>query len=192
MKQSPTTTVLVDEAYFEYGTMPGYETMIPLAVAEPARGRRPHLLEVLRHGRHPHRLRDRPQGHDREDGATGTAIGNISVHGAPGRQGGARVPDAWVRTSRSATPRLAASPRSGSRIAATRRPTRSPTSCSSTSSGRPASFREACLKEGVLVGRDFPPYEKTHVRISVGTMEEMQKAVQVFEHALAQPAKAAA
>jgi histidinol-phosphate/aromatic aminotransferase/cobyric acid decarboxylase-like protein len=44
----------------------------------------------------------------------------------------------------------------------------------------------------VLVGRDFPPYEKTHARISVGTMEEMQKAVQVFERALAQPAKAAA
>ena len=47
---------------------------------------------------------------------------------------------------------------------------------------RPArEFREACLKQGVLVGRDFPPYEKTHCRISVGTMEEMQKAVQVFE-----------
>ena len=43
----------------------------------------------------------------------------------------------------------------------------------------------------MLVGRDFPPYEKTHVRISVGTMAEMQKAVQVFEQVLAQPAKAA-
>jgi histidinol-phosphate/aromatic aminotransferase/cobyric acid decarboxylase-like protein len=29
------------------------------------------------------------------------------------------------------------------------------------------------------------------VRISIGTMEEMQKAVQVFEQALAQPARAA-
>ncbi len=58
---------------------------------------------------------------------------------------------------------------------------------------RPArEFREACLKQGVLVARDFPPYEKTHCRISVGTMEEMQKAVKVFEQVLAQPAKAAA
>ena len=57
---------------------------------------------------------------------------------------------------------------------------------------RPArEFREACAKQGVLVGRDFPPYEKTHCRISIGTMEEMQKAVKVFEAALAQPAKAA-
>ena len=27
-----------------------------------------------------------------------------------------------------------------------------------------------------MVGRDFPPFEKTHARISLGTMEEMQKA----------------
>ena len=59
--------------------------------------------------------------------------------------------------------------------------------------GRPASqFREGCAQHGVIVGRDFPPYEKSHVRISVGTMAEMQKAVQVFEHALSQPVKSAA
>ena len=34
-KSSPNTTILVDEAYFEYATMPGYETMIPLAVTNP-------------------------------------------------------------------------------------------------------------------------------------------------------------
>jgi histidinol-phosphate aminotransferase len=57
---------------------------------------------------------------------------------------------------------------------------------------RPASaFRDACASEGIIVGRDFPPYEKTHCRISVGSMAEMQKAVQVFERALATPAKAA-
>jgi len=45
-------------------------------------------------------------------------------------------------------------------------------------------FRDACAKEGVLVGRDFPPFEQTHCRISIGTMEEMQKAVEVFRRAL--------
>jgi histidinol-phosphate aminotransferase len=50
---------------------------------------------------------------------------------------------------------------------------------------RPAKpFRDACAQEGVLVGRDFPPYEKTHCRISIGTMEEMQRAVQVFRKVL--------
>ena len=35
-----------------------------------------------------------------------------------------------------------------------------------------------------MVGRDFPPFEKTHVRISIGTMDEMQKAVAVFRSVL--------
>ena len=47
--------------------------------------------------------------------------------------------------------------------------------------GRPVKeFRDACAKQGVIVGRDFPPFEKTHARISIGTMEEMQRAVGVF------------
>ena len=51
--------------------------------------------------------------------------------------------------------------------------------------GRPASeFREACRKLGVAVGRDFPPLEKTHSRISLGTMAEMRKAVEVFQKVL--------
>jgi histidinol-phosphate/aromatic aminotransferase/cobyric acid decarboxylase-like protein len=35
-----------------------------------------------------------------------------------------------------------------------------------------------------MVGRDFPPFEKTHARISVGTMDEMQKATDVFRNVL--------
>jgi histidinol-phosphate/aromatic aminotransferase/cobyric acid decarboxylase-like protein len=36
----------------------------------------------------------------------------------------------------------------------------------------------------VIVGRDFPPYEKTHVRISLGTRPEMDRAVAVFRKVL--------
>ena len=51
--------------------------------------------------------------------------------------------------------------------------------------GRPAKeFRDACAKQGVVVGRDFPPFEKTHVRISIGTMDEMQQATAVFRSVL--------
>jgi len=35
-----------------------------------------------------------------------------------------------------------------------------------------------------MVGRDFPPFEKTHCRISIGTMDEMKKAVTVFRTVL--------
>ena len=51
--------------------------------------------------------------------------------------------------------------------------------------GRPAKeFREACAEHGVVVGRDFPPYEKTHARISIGTLAEMQRATAVFAEVL--------
>jgi len=48
-----------------------------------------------------------------------------------------------------------------------------------------AAFRDACREAGVLVGRDFPPYEKTHCRISIGTQQEMERAVGVFKKVLA-------
>lgn len=47
-----------------------------------------------------------------------------------------------------------------------------------------ATFRDACAAQGVHVGRDFPPFEKTHCRISIGTMAEMQRAVDVFRKVL--------
>ena len=41
-------------------------------------------------------------------------------------------------------------------------------------------FRDGCAKQGVIVGRDFPPFESSHARISIGTMDEMKRAVDVF------------
>lgn len=45
-------------------------------------------------------------------------------------------------------------------------------------------FREGCEKQGILVGRDFPPFDKTHCRISIGTMDEMKRALGVFRSVL--------
>jgi histidinol-phosphate aminotransferase len=59
--------------------------------------------------------------------------------------------------------------------------------------GTPAkAFREACRAKGVMVARDFPPFEKTHARITLGTMEEMTKAVQVFGEVLGKKTTTAA
>ena len=41
-------------------------------------------------------------------------------------------------------------------------------------------FKAECIKKGVAVGRPFPPLT-TYVRVSMGTMAEMQKAVDVFQ-----------
>jgi histidinol-phosphate/aromatic aminotransferase/cobyric acid decarboxylase-like protein len=45
-------------------------------------------------------------------------------------------------------------------------------------------FRDACAALKVQVGRDFPPFENTHSRITLGTMEEMRQAVAVFKKVL--------
>ena len=59
--------------------------------------------------------------------------------------------------------------------------------------GRPAAaFRDACAKRSVFVARDFPPMEKTHARITIGTMDEMRKAVEVFREVLSARANTAA
>lgn len=44
-------------------------------------------------------------------------------------------------------------------------------------------FHQACADRGVLIGRPFPPL-MTHARISIGTMEEMTAAVEVFKAVL--------
>jgi histidinol-phosphate aminotransferase len=44
-------------------------------------------------------------------------------------------------------------------------------------------FKDACAKQGVLVGRAFPPL-LTHTRISIGTMDEMKRATDVFRQVL--------
>jgi histidinol-phosphate aminotransferase len=57
---------------------------------------------------------------------------------------------------------------------------------------RPAkAFRDACREQGVLVARDFPPFEKSHVRISIGTLAEMKSATEVFGKVLGVRAKVA-
>lgn len=49
----------------------------------------------------------------------------------------------------------------------------------------PASeFRAACAERGFKVGRDFPPFEDSHARISVGTLEQMQAATAAFAEVL--------
>ncbi len=191
MKQSPDTTVLVDEAYFEYGTMAGYETMIPLAVQNPrvivARtfskcfgmaGIR--IGYAIGHQDTIARMR------------AWDDIDAISVMALQGATAALSVPDQWVKDeqSRNAAARSFTQQWFSSRGYT---PTDSQTNFMFVDIRRPSKdFREACQRHGVLVARDFPPYEKTHVRISVGTMAEMQQAVQVFEQVLKAPAKSAA
>lgn len=53
-------------------------------------------------------------------------------------------------------------------------------------------FRDACLALKVRVGRDFPPFEKTHTRITLGTMDEMRQTLDVFRQVLTAPPRTSA
>ncbi len=190
-RTSPETHVLMDEAYFEYATMPGYETMIPLAIENPkvvvARTfSKCFGMAGLRMGY--------AIGHKDTIKKLGDwdGMGSVNVLGLSAARAALHLDKSFLANEKA---------RNNAAREFTQKwfrdhgyvPTDSQTNFMFVDIKQPAKgFRDACAKEGILVGRDFPPYEKSHCRISVGTMEEMQKAVKVFEKALAQPAQAAA
>jgi histidinol-phosphate aminotransferase len=191
--QSPDTTILVDEAYFDYVTEPDHETFVPLAVEDPrvivARTfSKAYGMAGLRLGYavgHADTIRRLAQW----DAGTGTSSMNVLAMEA----GIAAVEqDASFITAERA--RNAAVRDFTMKWFADRgmKPAASQANFMFVDIGRPArEFREACRAKGVLVARDFPPFEKTHCRIAFGTMDEMKKAVAVFGDVLGKKAVAA-
>jgi histidinol-phosphate aminotransferase len=181
-KESPETTILVDEAYFEYVTHPNHETMIPLAIADPrvivARTfSKAYGIAGLRLGYavgHPDALRKM----NNWDNASGTSSLNVlALHAgiAAINQGPAFIDAERARNkaARDFTVKWFADRGMKS--------TESHTNFIFTNIGVPArGFRDGCAKQNVRVGRDFPPFEQGWCRISIGTMEEMQRATAIF------------
>lgn len=191
---SPDTTILIDEAYFDYVTDPDHATHVPLAVEDPriivARtfskaygmaGMR--LGYAIGHVDTIRKMQDL-------DAATGNSSLNVLAMQAgiaaigqdPGFIAAERARNTAVRdfTMKWFNDRGM-------------KPADSQANFMFVNLGRPAKqFRDACAAKGIKVGRDFPPYENTHCRISFGTMEEMQKAVAVFGEVLTKKAEAAA
>ncbi len=191
---SPDTTILVDEAYFEYVTNPDHETFIPLAVQNPriivARTfSKAYGMAGLRMGYavgHPDSIRKLREW----DAGTGTSSLNVlAMHAAIAA---VEQDDAFIINERA---RNAAVRDFTMKWFADRgmKPADSQANFMFVNIGRPVGpFRAACAAQGVRVARDFPPFEKTHCRIAFGTMDEMQKAVKVFGDVLARPAAAVA
>jgi histidinol-phosphate aminotransferase len=191
LRDSPQTTILVDEAYFDYATLPGYETMIPLAVENPrvvvartfskAGG-----MAGLRIGYaigHPQTIRKM---------AEWDATGSLNVLALAGAHASVtQDASVWSTEARRNNEARAFTMKWFSDRGF--KPTDSQTNFLFVNIKRPAKeFRDACRAQGVLVARDFPPFEKTHCRISIGTMEEMKKATEVFGKVLGAPAVTAA
>lgn len=192
-RDSPDTTILVDEAYFDYVTDPDHDTHIPIAIENPrvivARTfSKAYGMAGLRMG-YAIGHKDTIKKMADWDGGSGTGSLNVlALHAG-----------------------IAAIQQDASVLAAERnrnqavrdftmkwfadrgmKPTDSQANFTFVDIGRPAKdFRDACRKKGVAVARDFPPFEKTHCRLSFGTMEEMKHAVSVFDAVLPKRATAA-
>ncbi|HTL45003.1 MAG TPA: aminotransferase class I/II-fold pyridoxal phosphate-dependent enzyme [Vicinamibacterales bacterium] len=178
---SPKTTILIDEAYHEYVDDPAYQTAIPLALENPrvivsrtfskvfgmaglrigyAIGR-PEALDALKK----HRL---------DVGvnvlAAAAAMGSLADadHIAAERSRNREV----RRFTRGAIVKLGY-----------------PVPVSNTNfvmfdvRRKVTDVIDGCRKEGVLIGRPFPPLD-THARISIGTMDEMRTCVDVLGRVL--------
>jgi histidinol-phosphate aminotransferase len=181
-RESPGTIVLVDEAYHDYVTDPAYASAAPTALAEP------HVFVT----------RTFSKAHGMAGLRVGYAVGHPKT---------IAVLQRWAMPYHQTAPGVAAALASledRDHIAEERRRNAearafaarffetagyramdSQTNFLFVDLRRPAAeFREACRRHSVLVGRDFPPLEKTHVRISIGTMEEMRRAVEVFRTVL--------
>jgi len=191
---SPETTILVDEAYFEYVTHPDHESMIPLAVEDPrivvARTfSKAYGIAGLRLGYavgHPDALRKMTAW----DNATGTSSLNVlSLHaGIAAINQGPEFVDA--ERARNAAARDFTVKWFADRGM---RSTESHANFIFTNIGVPArQFRDGCAAQGVRVGRDFPPFEQGWCRISIGTMDEMQRATAIFGEVLGKKGVAAA
>jgi histidinol-phosphate aminotransferase len=192
-RESPGTTILIDEAYFDYVTDPDHDTHIPIAVDNPrvvvARTfSKAYGMAGLRMGYavgHPETIKKMAEW----DGGSGTSTLNVlALRGALAaiQQDAAIIAAERTRNTvvREFTMKWFAD--------RGMKPTDSQANFMFVDIGRPAKeFREACKKKGVLVARDFPPFEKTHCRISFGTMDEMRKAVSVFDEVLSKKATAA-
>jgi histidinol-phosphate aminotransferase len=192
-KESPETYVLVDEAYYDYVTDPDHDTHIPVAIDNP------HVIVA----------RTFSKAYGMAGLRMGYAVGHVeTIKKMREWDAGSGTSSLNVLAMQAG---LAAIQQDASFIAAERarnkdvrdftmkwfaergmKPTDSQANFMFVNIGRPAkAFREACRAKGVLVARDFPPFEKTHCRISYGTMDEMKKAVAVFGEVLAKKATAA-
>jgi histidinol-phosphate aminotransferase len=182
-KTSPTTAILIDEAYCDYAG-DGFQTAIPVALATPG-------VLVARTFSKAYGMAGVRIGYAIGDAATVKKMSaykmpyNVNTFGVAAAIASLKDPQhikeeaARNKAVRDFTVKALADLGYSSAD--------SQTNFIFTDIGKTmtaAAFRDGCAAKGIMVGRDFPPLEKTWARISLGTMEEMQKATDVFRSVL--------
>ena len=189
-EMSPTTAILIDEAYIDYAHDPAIKTAAPLAKELPGifitrSFSKAHGMAGLRLGYavgQPETVQAISRAWQLGSINTLTAAAAIASLKDPQHIDEERAENARVRdfTLQAFKNMGYAAPDSHA-------------NCIFVDLKRPASeFRDACAALKVQVGRDFPPLEKTHSRITLGTMDEMRQAVEVFRRVLTVKSSASA
>jgi histidinol-phosphate aminotransferase len=181
-QSSPDTRILIDEAYIDYAHDANIKTAVPLARDIPGvfvtrSFSKAHGMAGLRLGYaigQPETLQAISRAWHLGSVNTLTAAAGIASlkdpqHISDERAENARVRDFTLQAFRSLGYEAPDSH----------------TNCIFVDLKRPAKvFREACAALKVQIGRDFPPYENTHSRVTLGTMAEMRQATEVFRKVL--------
>ncbi|HEU4995028.1 MAG TPA: aminotransferase class I/II-fold pyridoxal phosphate-dependent enzyme [Gemmatimonadaceae bacterium] len=180
-KRDPECVVMVDEAYHEYVDEPSYATAVPLALENPkvivvrtfskvfgmaglrlgyAIGR-PETLRAMQRHRLPNNINVL---------AAASAIATLpdTAHVERERQLNRAARDHTRKAFESMGYKVGVSNTNFIMVAINR---------------DSKAFKDACAKHGILVGRAFPPLT-THARVSIGTLDEMKKATDVFRQVL--------
>jgi histidinol-phosphate aminotransferase len=184
-RASPDTVILIDEAYHDYVTDPSYESAVPLALSTPN-------VFVARTFSKAYGMAGMRIGYAIGMANTVKPLAtlkmpyNVSVFGVAAAIASLNDPQHIADERKRNTEVRTFTVKSLQDMGA--KPADSQGNFLFVDIGRPAKdFRDACARQGVMVGRDFPPFEKTHCRISIGTMDEMKKAVEVFRTVLKTP-----
>jgi histidinol-phosphate aminotransferase len=193
-RESPDTTILIDEAYFDYVTDPDHATHIPIAIDNPrvvvARTfSKAYGMAGLRLGYAIGHVDTIKKMREWDGGSGVSSLNVLALHAG---LAAIQQDESFITAERA---RNTAARDFTMKWFADRgmKPTAAQANFMFVNIGRPAKdFRDACRAKGVLVARDFPPFEKTHCRLSFGTMDEMKKAVEVFGDVLGKKAATAA
>ncbi len=183
-RSSPNTTVLIDEAYFEYVEAPDYATAIPLALANPR-------VVVTRTFSKVFGMAGLRVGYAIGQPATlakmaawllGSNVSQLSLVAAAVTVGNGRHIAVEQRRNRvNRTSLRAFFEKAGYRVA------KSDANFMMVDIKRDArQFKVDCLKHNVAVGRQFASLP-TWTRVSLGTATEMRAATRVFARVLAAP-----
>jgi len=179
---SPGTKILVDEAYIDYAHDPAVKTMAALAKELPS-------VIVARTFSKAHGMAGLRLGYALGQAETLRAVNNAWGLGSLGTLSAAAGTASLRDTAHLAEERAENARIRDFTLQAFRdmgfEGTNANTNCVFVDIKRSAKeFRDACALEKVRVGRDFPPFEKSHTRITLGTMDEMKQAVAVFRKVL--------